>query len=175
MKVLFLRSLLFAACAVAGTGAVLAQDTPPQPQADDEPVRVGEGVVTVQPIAVPYMPTPAAADTAAGNTEALGRQIAQIVATDLGNSGLFNPIGPSGLPAVSFPQVQAPDFGAFSATGAQNLVQGFVQANGNGNQGCYLAGISDALGHLLLALLDVEAQPSFAVASSCTSAARTPA
>ena len=36
-----------------------------------------------------------------------------------------------------------------------------IQKNGNGNQGCYLAGISDALGHTLLALLDVEAQPAF--------------
>ena len=41
-----------------------------------------------------------------------------------------------------------------------------IQSNGNGNQGCYLAGISDALGLLLLALLDVEAQPSFGTASS---------
>jgi len=41
-----------------------------------------------------------------------------------------------------------------------------IQANGNGNQGCYLAGISDALGLLLLALLGVGAQPSFAMASS---------
>jgi hypothetical protein len=30
-----------------------------------------------------------------------------------------------------------------------------LQKNGNGNQGCYLAGISDALGHLLMALLDM--------------------
>lgn len=36
-----------------------------------------------------------------------------------------------------------------------------IQRNGDGNQGCYLAGISDALGHLLLALLDVEASPAF--------------
>lgn len=36
-----------------------------------------------------------------------------------------------------------------------------IQANGNGNQSCYLAGISDALGHVLLALLGVEAQPAF--------------
>jgi putative restriction endonuclease len=36
-----------------------------------------------------------------------------------------------------------------------------IQSNGHGNQGCYLAGISDALGHLLLALLDVEATPAF--------------
>ena len=37
-----------------------------------------------------------------------------------------------------------------------------IQNNGNGNQGCYLAGISDVLGHLLLALLNVEVLPNFA-------------
>jgi len=31
-----------------------------------------------------------------------------------------------------------------------------LQANGNGNQGCYLAGISDALGHLLMAMLGAD-------------------
>lgn len=31
-----------------------------------------------------------------------------------------------------------------------------LQRNGNGNQGCYLAGISDALGHLLLAMLGTD-------------------
>lgn len=31
-----------------------------------------------------------------------------------------------------------------------------IQRNGHGNQGCYLAGISDALGHLLLALTGAE-------------------
>lgn len=36
-----------------------------------------------------------------------------------------------------------------------------IQKTGDGNQGCYLAGISDALGHVLLALLGVEAQPAF--------------
>lgn len=30
-----------------------------------------------------------------------------------------------------------------------------LRRNGDGNQGCYLAGISDALGHVLMALLDV--------------------
>src|SRR3978361_1509854 len=86
------------------------------------------------------MPTPQAADTAAGNSATLGHQVAEIVATDLRNSELFTPIGPSGLPDVSFPQVTAPDYGAFASTGAQNLVQGFVQANGNGSitVGCYV-------------------------------------
>jgi hypothetical protein len=31
-----------------------------------------------------------------------------------------------------------------------------LQKNGHGNQGCYLAGISDALGHVLMALLDMQ-------------------
>ena len=112
--------------------------------AEDEPIRVGEGVTQAIPIAVPYMPTPAAAETAAGNTQALGRQVADIVAADLRYSGLFTPIGPGGLPAVSFPQVSAPDYPAFAPTGAQNLVHGFVQANPNGSLtvGCYLYDIS---------------------------------
>lgn len=37
-----------------------------------------------------------------------------------------------------------------------------IQKSGDGNQSCYLAGISDALGHLLFALLGVEAKPAFA-------------
>jgi len=36
-----------------------------------------------------------------------------------------------------------------------------IRPNGHGNQGCYLASISDALGLLLLALLGVDAQPVF--------------
>lgn len=31
-----------------------------------------------------------------------------------------------------------------------------IQKNGNGNQGCYLASISDALGHLILALIETD-------------------
>lgn len=38
-----------------------------------------------------------------------------------------------------------------------------IQKNGNGNQAIYLAAISDALGHLLLALLNVEALPEFEI------------
>jgi TolB protein len=111
-----------------------------QPVDEDEPIRVGEGVTAAIAVAVPNMPTPRAADTPAGNTEALGRQVAEIVSTDLRNSGLFTPVGPSGLRPVSFPQVTAPDFPYFTSVGAPNLVQGFVQANGDGTLtvGCYL-------------------------------------
>ena len=116
---------------------------PAQAQEEDPDqlvVDVTGGRRAALPIAIPYMPTPRPAETAAGGTEALGRQVAEIVATDLRNSGLFTPIGPSGLRAPSFPQVTAPDFGYFATTGAQNLVQGFVQANGDGTitVGCYL-------------------------------------
>lgn len=44
-----------------------------------------------------------------------------------------------------------------------------LQRNGNGNQGCYLAGISDALGHLLAAMLGaneirgIDVRPSYLV------------
>lgn len=136
-------SFALIAAFVAGAplaGAALAQEAPASSEPPPIEVDVTGGQRAALPIAVPVMPTPSAADTAAGNTQALGRQVAQIVVTDLGNSGLFTPVGPDGLPSVSFAQVEAPDFGAFSPTGAQNLVQGFVQANGNGTLtvGCYL-------------------------------------
>jgi TolB protein len=136
--------LLFALLLTAAPALAQPPAPQPQPDQDDAPIRVGEGVVTVLPVAIPYMPTPQAADTAAGNTAALGRQVAAIVASDLRDSGLFTPIGPDGLHAVSYPQVTAPDFPYFTTTGAQNLVQGYVQANGNGSLtvGCYLYDIS---------------------------------
>ena len=80
------------------------------------------------PIAIPAMPTPAPAATAAGNTTALGRQVAEIVSNNLRNSGLFAPIGPEGVPGVAYGQVTSPDFTYWTGTGAQALVQGFVQA-----------------------------------------------
>lgn len=36
-----------------------------------------------------------------------------------------------------------------------------IRSNGHGNQSCYLAGISDALGYLLLELVGIEAAPAF--------------
>jgi TolB protein len=135
--------IIAAAWSLAIAAAAVAQTPPAEPQGQDEDqlvVDVTGGRRAALPIAIPYMPTPGAADTAAGNTLALGRQVAEIVASDLRDSGLFTPIGPGGLQAVSFPQVTAPDFPYFSTAGAQNLVQGFVQANGNGSLtiGCYL-------------------------------------
>jgi TolB protein len=139
--------LLFALSVPAVAASVaLAQEPPAEPaqatdaQDEDEPIRLGEGVITVVPIAVPPMPTPAAVATPAGNTSALGLQVAQIVASDLRNSNVFTPMGPQGLPAVSIPQVTAPDYGFWSGTSAQALVQGAVRANADGTitVGCHL-------------------------------------
>jgi TolB protein len=91
-------------------------------------------------IAIPAMPTPEATDTPAGSTEALGRRVAEVVAADLRGSGLFRPQGPSGIRAIGYQEVTAPDFGHWSGAGAAALVQGFVRANGDGQitVGCYL-------------------------------------
>ncbi len=91
-------------------------------------------------IAVPAMPTPEPASTPAGGTEELGRRIAQVIADDLKGSGLFRPVGPAGLKAVSFPEVTAPAFDYWPSINAAALVQGYVRANGDGRLtiGCYL-------------------------------------
>jgi len=171
MRGLEVRKYLIAAAAWVLAAPVFAQtppptiQAPPPTQAQPQTGNDGQLVVDVTggrraalPIAIPYMPTPQPADTAAGNTGALGHQVAEIVAADLRNSELFTPIGPSGLPSVSFPQVTAPDYGAFASTGAQNLVQGFVQANGNGSitVGCY---VYDVASHAELARQGYVVQP----------------
>jgi TolB protein len=91
-------------------------------------------------IAIPVMPTPEDVATAAGSTAALGRQVAEVIASDLRGSGLFKPAGPAGIRAITFPEVTAPDYAGWSASGAEALVQGFVRSNGNGELtiGCYL-------------------------------------
>ena len=91
-------------------------------------------------IAVPAMPTPQATATAAGSTDALGRQIAEVIAADLKGSGLFKPLGPGGVRAIGFDEVTAPQYEGWSGMAAEALVQGFVRANADGGLtvGCYL-------------------------------------
>jgi TolB protein len=91
-------------------------------------------------IAVPVMPTPEAIATPAGSTDALGRQVAEVIAADLRGSGLFKPVGPAGVRAIGYSEVTAPQYDGWVASGAEALVQGFVRANPNGELtvGCYL-------------------------------------
>ena len=133
-----------------GSAAAIAQQPAPagqqQPDTDvgDEPIEAGEAVITTFSVAVPVFATPQAAASAAGNTEALGRQIAEIIVADLRNSRQFQPTGPGGLQAPSFGQVQAPPYEYWQGTGADNLLQGYVQANPDGTLtvGCYLYDVS---------------------------------
>ncbi|MFW1063351.1 hypothetical protein ACEV96_24340, partial [Vibrio parahaemolyticus] len=55
-------------------------------------VDVVGGVSAPLGIAIPVMPTSEVVNTPAGRTAQLGQQLAQIVTTDLRNSGLFKPL-----------------------------------------------------------------------------------
>ena len=107
-------------------------------------VDVEGGISAPLPIAIPVMPTAAVQATAAGPTDALGRQLAEIVTHDLRNSGLFTPLAPDRLRPVAFPEVTSPAYDYWTTSGAQALVQGYVKANGDGSLtvGCYLYDVS---------------------------------
>jgi TolB protein len=144
-----IRSLLVALSVTVAVPA-LAQQAPtasPQDQAAAAAqgpapleVSVTGGVSAPMPIAIPPMPTAAVVQTSAGTTAEVGSKLAEIVATDLRNSGLFTPLAPGRLRAVGFAEVTAPAFDFWGSTGAQALVQGYVRANGDGTLtvGCYL-------------------------------------
>lgn len=107
-------------------------------------VDVTGGVSAPMPIAIPVMPTVAVQQTAAGSTDALGRQLAGIITNDLQNSGLFSPLSADRLRPVAYPEVTQPAYDYWGGTGAQALVQGYVRANGDGTLtvGCYLYDVS---------------------------------
>ena len=52
-------------------------------------------------IAIPGFATDRAVATPAGDTTALGRQLAEVITADLKNNGLFKPTGPAALPGVA--------------------------------------------------------------------------
>lgn len=90
-------------------------------------------------IAVPALPTTQSVATPAGATDELGRKIAEVIASDLRNSGLFAPTGPAGMRAVPMSEVTAPAFASWG--GFEALVQGFVRSAGGEADitvGCYL-------------------------------------
>lgn len=104
-------------------------------------VDINSGIMQPMPIAVPAFATPMAAPTEAGSTADLGRQVAAVVAADLGSSGLFRPLDPAAYTtSVSYAQVTAPEFAAWRTVAAQALVTGGVTVNPDGNitVACYL-------------------------------------
>jgi TolB protein len=113
--------------------------TPPPP-AEDEPELVEFDTAKTRSIAVPALVAPAPADTAAGNTTALGRQIAEVISADLRASGVFETSGPNGLRAITLAEVTTPEFDYWRGRNVEQLVEGFVRVGGDGNLtvGCYL-------------------------------------
>ncbi len=96
-------------------------------------------------IAIPAMPTQQDVNTPAGSTASLGARIAEVIASDLKNSGLFQTIGPAGVPGVTIPEVTAPAYPRWSGIGAEALVQGFIRSAGGEADitvGCYLFDVS---------------------------------
>jgi TolB protein len=124
-------------------------------------VDINAGISKPMPIAVPAFTTPALASTVAGDTAALGRQVAEVVSNDLASSGLFKPINPSAFTTtVAYADVLAPRFPNWRTVAAQALVTGFVQVNGDGSitVGCYLY---DVFSEQILAREGFSTQPAF--------------
>jgi len=89
---------------------------------------VGGGVKSAITIAVPAMPG------------ARGREIAQVIASDLRSTGLFTPLGPGGIASYPQEQASAPAFGEWRAAGASAPVSGYVDQRPDGRLtlACYL-------------------------------------
>jgi TolB protein len=118
-----------------------AQDGAQDPE-DEGPLRVDVTNTGARDLvlAIPAMPTSQVVNTAAGPTDALGRQLAQVIDDDLRNTGLFRTMGPAAARPIGYGEVQTPNYGAWSSVSAQAVVQGYVRANSNGQLtvGCYL-------------------------------------
>ena len=115
-----MRFLPFAILMIIASAAA-AQEPP-----SDVPELVGGSVKTNATIAVPAMP---AAD---GASEARGRQIAEVISSDLRSSGAFTPLGPNGIGGYSVAQATAPAYADWRSAGATALVAGYVEARPDG-------------------------------------------
>src|SRR5688572_18238617 len=101
---------------IASSLTLLAMTITPASAQEPPPVEVdivGGGVKSAITIAVPAMPG-----------AAVGRDIAQVIASDLRSTGLFTPLGPGGIASYPQEQAAAPVFGEWRAAGASALVSG---------------------------------------------------
>lgn len=114
--------------------AAAAQDVP---ASEPRETVTGDLSASSTIIAVPDLPTPQTVSTPAGSTDALGRNVAEVVREDLRRSGLFSP---TTTRPITMDEVTAPQYPGWRSLGAQALVQGYVRADG-GDQitvGCYV-------------------------------------
>lgn len=142
MQAHLVRISLFASTLGAISAFTALAQTPPAPPADTP--RTAEVVAEVSNertvIAVPSFATSSVQTVAGLRTDSLGRQLAEVISANLERSGLYEPIGPGGVRAITRPEVQAPRFAEWQARNAENVVHGFVDAGSNGSLivGCYL-------------------------------------
>ena len=122
-------------------GPAIAQDEP-------LPELVGGSVRTNTAVAVPAMPG-----------DVIGRQVAEVIASDLRSTGLFTPLGPTGLPPYSVAEAGNPAYPNWRNAGASALVSGYIEPRSDGRitLACYLHDVT--AGRML-------ANQGFAVASS---------
>ena len=139
MTLIWLRKILLTFAALCVPSLASAQTTP-APPAEDEPELVEFDTAKVRRIAVPSFVAANPADTAAGNSSNLSRQIAEVIAANLRNSGLFEPQGPAGIRTITLGEVTAPQYDYWKGRNAEQLIEGFVKVGGDGNLtvGCYL-------------------------------------
>lgn len=142
-----LRPITLSLALMLTAAPALAQETPAPaptaaPAAPTEPRETIEGTLSQDRtvIAVPALATPAVTTVAGLRTDSLGRQIAEVIAADLERSGLYAPLGPGSVRAITMPEVTAPRFADWQARDAENVVHGFVRTNSTGGLivGCYL-------------------------------------
>ncbi|HET9397212.1 MAG TPA: Tol-Pal system beta propeller repeat protein TolB [Sphingomicrobium sp.] len=98
-------------------------------QEESLPELVGGSVRTNTAIAVPVMPG-----------DLVGRQVAEVIASDLRSTGLFTPIGPGGLPGYSVEEAGNPAYPNWRNAGVAALVSGYVDSRPDGRItiACYL-------------------------------------
>jgi TolB protein len=144
---IFRSAVLFSLLLVAAPA--VAQDQPPptapaQP-ADDQGLSVtvtDENAWQNLQVAIPAFATDREAPTPANSngTTALGLELSRVIYNDLKNNALFKPTGPDSLPRPGYGEITAPNFGTWRGRGAEDLVQGYVRAAGDGQLtvGCYL-------------------------------------
>ena len=115
-----IRKLALLVSAIGLAAVAQAQDQSEPPEV------VGGSVRSAQTIAVPAMPA------AQGASEALGRQIAEVISSDLRSTGAFTPLGPNGIGSYTVAQAGSPAYGEWRGAGASALVSGYVEARPDG-------------------------------------------
>ena len=111
---------------LASVSILLAATAAAQDSPENLPELVGGSVRSSQTIAVPAMPV------SPGASEALGRQIAEVISSDLRSTGAFTPLGPNGIGGYSVAQAGAPAYSEWRNAGAGALVAGYVEARPDG-------------------------------------------